>query len=112
MKTEMVLKLLEAGYTKEEINLMEEVEKKPETAPVAEQPAKETKEPVQDTDSAEAPETDTNLQINELIDRVLKLQATVDAMQKTNAEKAETKTEGRKTADSVIKDFFAERKKA
>lgn len=115
MTTEVLLKLLEAGYTKKEIDLMEEVEKKPETGK-EENPAPENKKeqnpaPENKKEENPAPETDTNLQINELIGMVLKLQGTVDAMQKANAEKAESKTEGRITADSVIKDFFAPTKR-
>lgn len=107
MKTEMVMKLIEAGYSKADIDLMEETGK--------EKPAPETgkENPAPETGKEEnpAPETDTNLQINELIGMVLKLQGTVDAMQKANAEKAESPKPEHLTTGKVLADFFGERKK-
>ena len=93
MKAEMVLKLLEAGYTKTDIDLMEETK-----------PAEPEKKPAE-------PETNTNEQIDNLIQIVSKLQNTVDAMQKTNAEKAESQKPEKLNTRQVLTDFFGEKKK-
>lgn len=106
MKAEMVLKLLEAGYTKTDIDLMEETKPaapaEPETKPA---------EPETKPAAPEAPEANTTEQINNLIQIVSKLQNTVDAMQKTNAEKAESLKPEKLNTRQVLTDFFGEKKK-
>lgn len=105
MKTEIILKLLEAGYTKSDIDKMEETTPA-ETAPAADPVPAETA-PAADP----APETDTAGQISELINVVGKLQSTVDAMQKSNAQKAESPKPEKLTTRQVLTDFFGEKKK-
>ena len=109
MKTEMVLKLIDAGYSKADIDLMEETAPKP-ADDEKEKPA-EDKKPETGKEENPAPETDTDMQINELIGLVLKLQGTVDALQKANAEKAESPKPEHLTTGKVLADFFGERKK-
>lgn len=98
MKTDDIIRLLEAGYTKEEIISMEDRPEVPEAA--APEDEKQTETP--------APEDN---RISETLDSLLtvvgNLQKTVDAMQKKNAAAAEMKTEKKMTADDVIKSFFA-----
>lgn len=111
MKAEMVLKLLEAGYTKTDIDLMEETKPAaPEAPETPEEPEKKPAAPAAPEAPAE-PETDTNEQINSLIQIVSKLQSTVDAMQKTNAEKAESPKPEKLNTRQVLTDFFGEKKK-
>ena len=100
MKAEMVLKLLEAGYTKTDIDLMEETK-----------PAEPEKKPAEPEKKPAEPETNTNEQIDNLIQIVSKLQNTVDAMQKTNAEKAESQKPEKLNTRQVLTDFFGEKKK-
>lgn len=108
MKTDIVLKLLEAGYTKADIDLMEDMKPaEPEKAAEPEKPA----EPEQPAEPAE-PEENTNEQLTQLLEVVGKLQKTVDALQKTNAEKAESKIpEKIMNTKQVLTDFFGEKKK-
>lgn len=107
MKAELVLKLLEAGYTKADIDLMEETKPaEPETKP-AESEAAAPAAPAE----PEAPEANTSEQIDNLIQIVSKLQNTVDAMQKTNAEKAESPKPEKLSTRQVLTDFFGEKKK-
>ena len=107
MKAEMVLKLLEAGYTKTDIDLMEET--KP--AEPEKKPAEPEKKPAEPEKKPAEPETNTNEQIDNLIQIVSKLQNTVDAMQKTNAEKAESQKPEKLNTRQVLTDFFGEKKK-
>lgn len=110
MKAEMVLKLLEAGYTKTDIELMEET--KPAEPKAPEAPAEpEAPEAPEAPAEPEAPEANTTEQINNLIQIVSKLQNTVDAMQKTNAEKAESPKPEKLSTRQVLTDFFGEKKK-
>lgn len=108
MKTDIVLKLLEAGYTKADIDLMEDMKPaEPEQPAVPAEPA----EPEQPAEPA-APEENTNEQLTQLLEVVGKLQKTVDALQKTNAEKAESKIpEKIMNTKQVLTDFFGEKKK-
>jgi hypothetical protein len=112
MKAEMVLKLLEAGYTKTDIDLMEETKPaEPETKPAEpEAPAESETKPTAPAEP-EAPEANTSEQINNLIQIVSKLQNTVDAMQKSNAEKAESPKPEKLSTRQVLTDFFGEKKK-
>lgn len=107
MKTEIILKLLDAGYTKSDIDKMEETAPAAQTAPAQTAPAPAETAPAADP----APETDTAGQISELITVVSKLQSTVDAMQKSNAQKAESPQPEKLTTRQVLTDFFGEKKK-
>ncbi len=103
MTLDQIIKLLDAGYTKADIDLMEDM--KPAEP---EQPAEKPAEP----EKPAAPEENTNEQLTQLLEVVGKLQKTVDALQKTNAEKAESKIpEKIMNTKQVLTDFFGEKKK-
>ena len=113
MKTEIILKLLDAGYTKSDIDKMEETVPAADPAPAAQTAPAADPAPAAQTAPAvdPAPETDTAGQISELIKVVGKLQSTVDAMQKSNAQKAESPQTEKLTTRQVLTDFFGEKKK-
>ena len=112
MKTEIILKLLDAGYTKSDIDKMEETATASDPAPAAQTAPSAGPAPAETAPSADpAPETDTAGQISELIKGVGNLQSTVDAMQKSNAQKAESPQPEKLTTRQVLTDFFGEKKK-
>lgn len=112
MKTEVLLKLIEAGYTKDDIALMEEVEAKPTGAEEQEIPAEA------EAAGEEAPETETDPSermtetINDIMHIIAKMQKTLDGLQQKNAKNAESEQPARLTADDVVKNFFGDTKKA
>lgn len=114
MKTEVLLKLIEAGYTKDEIALMEEVEAKPiETGePLSEEPIT-TPENGEDPVNTEQDPTDRMSEtITDIMKIITKMQKTLDGMQQKNAKNAESEQPARLTADDVVRNFFGETKKA
>lgn len=116
MKTEVLLKLIEAGYNKDEIALMEEVEAKPTQSEEQELPAEA--EQAEQAAGEEPPKTDTEPSqrmtetINEIMQVIAKMQKTLDGMQQKNAKNAEGEPPARLTADDVVKNFFGNTKKA
>ena len=112
MKTEVLLKLIEAGYTKDEIALMEEVETKPAQTEVLEMPA-EAKQAVEEPSEAGAdPSEKMTETINDIMQVIAKMQKTLDGMQQKNVKDAESEQPARLTADDVVKNFFGNTKKA
>lgn len=114
MKTEVLLKLIEAGYTKDEIALMEEVEAKPiETEePLSEEPIP-TPENGENTDNTESDPTERMSEtITDIMKIITKMQKTLDGLQQKNAKDAESGQPARLTADDVVKNFFGDTKKA
>lgn len=112
MTTDVLLKLIDAGYSKEEISLMEETETKPIAQPAEpEQPA-EPAEPDAPKPAEPTPSESMTKTIEEIMQVIGKMQKTLDGMQKKNAAAAEGKQPERMTADAVIRDFFGEKKKA
>ncbi len=113
MKTEVLLKLIEAGYTKDEIALMEEVEAKPVQSDASELPAEAEQAAGEEP---AAPETDPSERMTETINDIMhiiaKMQKTLDGMQQKNAKNAESEQPARLTADDVVKNFFGDTKKA
>ena len=116
MKTDVLIKLIEAGYTKEDIALMEEVEARPtedaEGMPTPEEPKEETKEdpaPNETPDNAADKMTET---INDIMQIITKMQKTLDGLQQKNAKNAESEAPAKMTADDVVRDFFGKTKKA
>jgi len=111
MNTDVLLKFIEAGYTKQEIELMKEMEPTPEAAPMeTEESTEQERTP---TEQAEPSETDKiNETLNNLLTVVGNLQKAVDGMQRDNVKHAESAMPSRMTADDVVKSFFGERKKA
>lgn len=113
MKTEVLLKLIEAGYNKDEIALMEEVEAKPTPSAELETPA-EAEQAAGDA----APETEADPSermtetISDIMKIITKMQKTLDWMQQKNAKNAESEPPARLTADDVVKNFFGNTKKA
>lgn len=113
MKTEVLLKLIEAGYTKDDIALMEEVEAKPTVSEVQEMP-----EESEQAAGEESPETEKDTSermtetINDIMQIITKMQKTLDGMQQKNAKNAESEPPARLTADDVVNNFFGNTKKA
>lgn len=109
MDLQTTLKLLDAGYTKEEINLMTSAQvsspepaadPEPAKAPEA-APASTTQELKQET-----PVTDTNKIITDLTKQVSDLAGVVKAMQETNAKNAQQPATSKDTAQTVLESFF------
>lgn len=114
MKTEVVLKLIEAGYSKDEIALMEEVEAKPiETGePLSEEPIP-TPENGENTEHTEQDPTErVSETISDIMKIITKMQKTLDGLQQKNAKNAESEQPTRLTADDVVKNFFGDTKRA
>lgn len=116
MTTEVLLKLIEAGYTKDDIALMEEVEAKPIESAVTEMPAEA--EQAEQAAGEEPPKTETDPSermtetISDIMQIITKMQKTLDGMQQKNAKNAESEQPARLTADDVVKNFFGDMKKA
>lgn len=116
MTTEVLLKLIEAGYTKDDIALMEEVEAKPTESAVTEMPAEA--EQAEQAAGEEPPKTEADPSermtetINDIMHVIAKMQKTLDGMQQKNAKNAESEQPARLTADDVVKNFFGDMKKA
>ena len=113
MKTEVLLKLIEAGYNKDEIALMEEVEAKPTQSEVQEMPAETEQAAGEETPKTETDQSDRMTEtINDIMHIIAKMQKTLDGMQQKNAKNAESEQPSRLTADDVVKNFFGNTKKA
>lgn len=112
MKTEVLLKLIEAGYTKDEIALMEEVEAKPIESEVSELPSEEQAAGEEPPKTEAEPSERMTETINDIMQIIVKMQKTLDGMQQKNAKNAESEQPARLTADDVVKNFFGETKKA
>ena len=97
MTVEQIIKLGEMGYTAEEIKALEDTPAPEETI----------QEPIQsDVPEKTTPEQDPN--IAALTAAVQELQKSVKSMQKMNLQNAlQTEAPKRRTADDVIRDFFA-----
>ena len=114
MKTEVLLKLIDAGYSKEEISLMEETENKQAAQPAEPEAAAQPEEAAaQPAETAPAdPAEDSAQAIADIMQIIVKMQKTLDGLQHKNAAVAEGSQPEKMTADRVIKDFFGEKKKA
>lgn len=120
MTAEMVLKLLEAGYSKSEIGMMEELEPKqisaaaPAEALPAEEPqtAEQTEEPQQAEQANDQNANNALNALNALTETVNALAKTVEALQKKNAQQAESDPPKKFTTADALQDFFGGRKKA
>lgn len=118
MKAEMILKLLEAGYTKSDISLMEELEPLQAPAPAEDLPAAEPaadpapaedqKQPAQQADDV----VNVSNTLQTLTETVSALAKTVEAMQKKNAQQAESEPPKRFNTADALQDFFGKAKKA
>lgn len=117
MKAEMILKLLEAGYTKSDISLMEELEPLQAPAPAEDLPAAapaedpapaEDQKPVQQSDDI----ANVSNALQTLTETVSALAKTVEAMQKKNAQQAESEPPKRFNTADALQDFFGKAKKA
>lgn len=113
MKTEVLLKLIEAGYTKDDIALMEEVEAKPTESAELEIPAEAEAVAGEEPPKSEADPSERMTEtINDIMHIIAKMQKTLDGMQQKNAKNAESEQPVRLTADDVVKNFFGDTKKA
>lgn len=114
MKTEVLLKLVEAGYTKDEIALMEEVEAKPiETGEPLSEEQIPTPEKGENMDNTEQDPTERMSEtITDIMKIITKMQKTLDGLQQNNAKNAESEQPVRLTADDVVKNFFGDTKRA
>ena len=100
MKTNEILELVRAGYTKAEIEAFDNdknAETKPKTA--TEPPAKTATEPPAKTDNV-------NDDIKALSATVAELTNTIKEMQSNNVKKADAGAPKTETAESAIRDFF------
>ena len=91
MKADILLKLLEAGYTKQDIDLMEELET-PTPQPATPEPA--------------TPENGVAETLRTLTETVQSLAQTVQEMQQANIKKAESILPKRFDTAEALKDFF------
>ena len=115
MTTEVLLKLLDAGYSKDEISLMEEVEAKPTGSADENMPEPEAAPaPVEVTVTKEIenPSEKMTETINDIMQIITKMQKTLDGMQQKNAKTADSGQPERLTADDVVRNFFGKDKKA
>lgn len=113
MKTEVLLKLIEAGYTKDDIALMEEVEAKPIQSEETEMPAETVQAAGEEPQNTETDPSERMTEtINDIMHIIAKMQKTLDGMQQKNAKNAESEQPTRLTADDVVKNFFGDTKKA
>lgn len=113
MTTEVLLKLIEAGYTKDDIALMEEVEAKPTESAVTEMPAESEQAAGEEPHETGADPSERMTEtINDIMHIIAKMQKTLDGMQQKNAKNAESEQPVRLTADDVVKNFFGDTKKA
>ena len=107
MKTEVLLKLIEAGYTKDDIALMDEVDAKPTESAVTEMPAEAEAAAGEEAPKTEADPSERMTEtINDIMHIIAKMQKTLDGMQQKNAKNAESEQPARLTADDVVKNFF------
>ena len=116
MQAEIILKLLEAGYTKSDIDLMEEMEPKQAAQPEPDQDQPEPEKAAQPDEngqeSAPAKTDGTAEMLKTLTDTVAALKKTVEAMQENNVKTAETEAPKRFSTVEALQDFFGEKKKA
>lgn len=98
MKMEEIFKLLDAGYTKDEIKAMEE-EKEPEGKPEPEVKPDESKKPESNTDS------EILKLIKDLQDNNEKMRVAIEGLQESNVKGAK-QPERTETAESVIASFL------
>ena len=101
MDLQTTLKLLDAGYTKEEINQMSTT-----TSVISPEPAKAPEptpapEPKQETKAA-----DTNKIIADLTKQVTDLAGVVKSIQDSNAKAAQQNPPAKDTAQTVLESFF------
>ena len=108
MKTNEILELVRAGYTKAEIEAFDNdknAETKPKTA--TEPPAKTATEPPAKTATEPPAKTDNvNDDIKALSATVAELTNTIKEMQSNNVKKADAGAPKTETAESAIRDFF------
>lgn len=103
MKTEEILKLIDAGFTKEEIMNME----KPASGPDGSgNPTPGTPEPEPEPQAA-----GSDPDVKELLRQNNELLQTIKQMQADNRHRADDPGKPEAGADDVIKDFFGPKKK-
>lgn len=113
MDLQTTLKLLDAGYTKEEINKMNPVTSSPEqpaTTPdnkpaETEQPASTPENKPAEKDQKETV-TDTNKIIADLTKQVADLAGVVKSIQDNNVKTAQQNAPAKETAQTVLESFF------
>jgi hypothetical protein len=106
MDLQTTLKLLDAGYTKEEIAAMSPVIDSPEPAAAPEpSPAPETA-PAPTTPEPQRVDPDTNKIISDLTKQVSDLAGIVKAIQDNNVKAAQQSAPAKETAQTVLESFF------
>lgn len=102
-----ISKLIDAGYTKDEITALEQPEDAPKDTP--EQPTEPAKDEPKDAPEKVAPEKaqDNGIleAISQLTGTVTALQETVKAMQDANIKGAKSSKKSSATVDDVLKSF-------
>lgn len=110
MDLQTTLKLLDAGYTKEEINQMSthvsDSPEKPVTTPEPEQKQEPEKKPAEPEKAQKETETDTNKIITDLTKQVADLAGVVKSIQDSNAKTAKQDPPAKDTAQTVLESFF------
>ncbi len=110
MDLQTTLKLLDAGYTKEEINQMSthviDSPEKPATPPEPEKKQEPENKPAEPEKDQKETGADTNKIIADLTKQVADLAGVVKTIQDKNAKAAEQKPPANDTAQSVLESFF------
>ena len=110
MDLQTTLKLLDAGYTKEENNQMStHVIDSPKTPAITPEPKKDPEPTQAPTTPGQTPaptNAETNKIISDLTKQVADLAGVVKGMQDANAKEAQQSTPAKDTAQSVLESFF------
>jgi hypothetical protein len=109
MDLQTTLKLLDAGYTKEEIEKMNPVTSSPEKPATTPEPEKK-QEPEQKPAEPEKDQRETNADTNKIIadltKQVADLAGVVKSIQDSNAKTAQQNAPAKETAQTVLESFF------
>lgn len=108
MDLQTTLKLLDAGYTKEEINQMStrvtDSPEQPETPPEPEKKQEPENKPAEKEQKETV--TDTNKIIADLTKQVADLAGVVKSIQDNNVKTAQQNVPAKETAQTVLESFF------
>lgn len=104
MDIETITKLVECGFTKEEIMKLTNTDPEPAPTPAPEPEPEPTPEPAPEP---ETPKDEIHENVKALTATVEELVKTVKAMQKTNAKRADGGKPEPMNSGDVIRDFFS-----
>jgi len=110
MDLQTTLKLLDAGYTKEEINQMStqitDSPEKPKTTPEPEKKQEPEQKPAEPEKDQKETNADTNKIIADLTKQVADLAGIVKSIQDSNAKTVQQNPPAKETAQTVLESFF------